>query len=158
MSKKILNPFRGLPGYDCFGCSPDNENGLRLKFTDEGEYITTRWTPVQHFMGYNNVLHGGIQSTLMDEIASWFVYAKLKTAGLTSRLEVRYKKPVYTNKGEISLRARLKEQKHNLADIEVELFDHENNLCAVGTVQYFTFNATIARERFLYPGPEAFYE
>ncbi len=158
MSKKILNPFRGLPGYDCFGCSPDNENGLRLNFTDEGTYIKARWKPRQYFQGYNNILHGGIQSTLMDEIASWFVYAKLKTAGLTSRLEVRYKKPVYTDRGEISLSARLKEQKRNLADIEVELFDHEDTLCAVGLVQYFTFSDQVARERFFYPGPDAFYE
>lgn len=156
--KKIRNPFRGLKGYDCFGCSPDNEFGLRLNFVDEGEYLTTEWQPRQYFQGYNNVLHGGIQSTLMDEIASWFVYVKLKTAGVTSRLEVRYKKPVYTNKGAVRLRARLIEKRRNLADIRVELFDHEGILCAEGVVQYFTFPEDVARKRLYYPDPGDFYK
>ncbi len=153
-----MNPFRGLPGYNCFGCSPDNEFGLQLRFTDEGEYLTAQWEPQQHFQGYNNVLHGGIQSTLMDEIASWYVYAKMQTAGVTSRLEVRYRKTVYTDRGPVRLRARLIQKKRNLVDIAVELFDHEANVCATGVVQYFTFPEKVARERLFYPGPEHFFE
>lgn len=155
--KKILNPFIGREGYNCFGCSPDNAFGLQLRFVDEGEYLTASWTPKAQFQGYRNMLHGGIQSTLIDEIASWYVYAKLNTAGVTSRLEVRYKKPVYTNKGDIKLSARLLGMKRNLADFEVELRDSEDQLCAIGQVQYFTFNEKVAREKFWYPGAGAFH-
>lgn len=156
--RKVLNPFKGKEGYNCFGCSPDNENGLRMHFIDEGEYLTAVWSPKDYFQGYDNVLHGGIQSTLMDEIASWYVYAKLETAGVTSRLEVRYKKPVYMNKGDLRLKAKLIAKNRNLADIAVELFDADGKLCAIGQVQYFTFNEKVAREKFWYPGPEAFFE
>jgi len=156
--RKVINPFRGLEGYNCFGCSPDNKFGLQLSFVDEGEYLTASWTPKEYFQGYNNMLHGGIQSTLIDEIASWYVYAKLKTAGVTSRLEVRYKKPVYTNKGDIKLRAKLLGMQRNLANFEVELFDNDGVLCAFGNVQYFTFNEKVSREKFWYPGGEAFFE
>lgn len=156
--RKVKNPFVGLPGYNCFGCSPDNPQGLHLNFVDEGEFLTAKWSPDQHFQGYMNVLHGGIQATLMDEIGSWFVYAKMKTAGVTSKLEVSYKKPVYTDKGTIRLKARLHEQRRNLANIEVQLLDHEDKLCAVGIVQYFTFPEKTAREKIYYPGPEAFFE
>jgi uncharacterized protein (TIGR00369 family) len=157
MFKKIRNPFAGSQGYNCFGCSPDNPVGLRLQFIDEGEYLTATWTPKDHFQGYHNLLHGGIQSTLMDEIASWFIYVKMKTAGLTSRLEVRYKKPVYTNKGSIKLRARMKAQRRNLVDVEVKLYDSDDQLCAYGVVQYFTFSEKVAREQFHYPDNASFY-
>jgi len=156
--RKVINPFRGLEGYNCFGCSPDNKFGLQLSFVDEGEYLTASWTPKDYFQGYNNMLHGGIQSTLIDEIASWYVYAKLKTAGVTSKLEVRYKKPVYTDKGDIKLRAKLLGMKRNLANFEVELFDVDGVLCAFGNVQYFTFNEKVSREKFWYPGADAFFE
>ncbi len=156
--RKVKNPFRGLDGYNCFGCSPDNENGLNLRFVDEGEYLTASWTPKKYFQGYSNLLHGGIQSTLIDEIASWYVYAKLKTAGVTSKLEVRYKRPVFTDKGDIKLKARLIEMRRNLADIEVELLDSDGKICVTGTVQYFTFSEKVAREKYWYPGSDAFFD
>lgn len=156
--RKVINPFKGREGYNCFGCSPDNEFGLQLSFVDEGEYLTASWVPKDYFEGYKNMLHGGIQATLIDEIASWYVYAKLNVAGVTSKLEVRYKKPVYTNKGNIKLRAKLVGIKRNLADFEVELLDSNDVLCAFGHVQYFTFNEKVSREKFWYPGPDTFFE
>ncbi len=156
--RKVKNPFAGLEGYNCFGCSPDNKFGIQLNFVDEGEYLTAEWEPKPQFQGYRNVLHGGIQATLLDEIVSWYVYAKLKTAGVTSKMEVRYKKPVYVNKGIIRLRAKLIQQRRNLADFEVELFDNDNQLCAVGKVQYFIFPEKVAKEKYFYPGHMAFFD
>jgi len=157
--RKVKNPFVGMEGYRCFGCSPDNQYGLNLSFTDEGEYLTSEWEPREYFQGYNNVLHGGIQATLMDEIASWYVYAKLKTAGVTSKMEVRYKKPVYINKGgKLKLRAKLQQQRRNLADFYCELFDSDGQLCAYAQIQYFVFPDKIAKERYFYPGPEKFFD
>lgn len=150
-NRLISNPFRGTSGYNCFGCSPDNPIGLALRFVEEGDILTATWTPEQNFEGYNNLLHGGIQATLMDEIASWFVYVKMKTAGVTSKLEVRYKQPVYTNRGDITLRATLKSHRRNLVDIDVELLDNQDRLCAKALVQYFTFPEKIAREKFFFP-------
>lgn len=71
--KKIRNPFalHKSQDYNCFGCSPDNEIGLNLEFWDTGDEIITQWMPDNKFVGYKNVLHGGIQATIMDEIASW---------------------------------------------------------------------------------------
>jgi uncharacterized protein (TIGR00369 family) len=155
--RKIINPFTGKNGYNCFGCDPGNHHGLKMEFVDEGEYVTARWSPRNYFQGYKDVLHGGIQATLMDEIASWYVYAKLNTAGVTSKLEIRYKKPVYVNHGDITIRAKLISIKRNLANFKVELLDSENKLCAEAAVQYFTFDEKVARERFWYPGVEAFY-
>ncbi|HRW96321.1 MAG TPA: PaaI family thioesterase [Bacteroidales bacterium] len=157
MSRLIRNPFVKFTGYNCFGCSPNNPAGLKLTFQEEGDNIIAIWTPKDHFQGYHNLLHGGIQATLMDEIASWFIYVKMKTAGVTSKLEVKYKKPVYTNRGAIKLTARLISHRHNLVNIAVDLTDNEGKLCATGTVQYFTFSEKLAKKQFYYPNPDEFY-
>jgi acyl-coenzyme A thioesterase PaaI-like protein len=156
--KKIANPYRNLEGYYCFGCAPQNQNGLHMQFFEEGEAIVSEWEPKNYFQGYYQVLHGGIQATLMDEIASWLVQVKLKTAGVTSQMTIRYKKTVPINRGNIRLRARLTGKRRNLADIRVELFGPDGSLCAEGDFVYFTFPEEVAREKLHYPGHKAFFE
>lgn len=67
--KKIQNPYAisGRKEYLCFGCSPNNESGLNLEFWEEGEEVIAKWMPCKSFEGFVNVLHGGIQATLLDE-------------------------------------------------------------------------------------------
>jgi len=156
--RKILNPYPKYPGYNCFGCSPKNDNGLKMEFFEEGEYIKSNWKPVEFLAGYHNVLHGGIQATLMDEIGSWYVQVKFKTAGVTSNLNVRYLNTVYMDKGNISLQASMIRKRRNLIDILVELFDSENKLCAKGEITYFTFSQEVAKKQLHYPDYEEFFE
>ncbi len=155
--RKIRNPFTIHKGFNCFGCSPDNPIGLQLNFIDHGDFITANWQPQTNYQGYHNLLHGGIQATLLDEIASWFVNVKLKTAGVTSKIEIKYKKTVYVDSGPIMLKATLIRLMRNIADIKVELFNDEKQLCAVGVAQYFTFSEKIAKEKYYYPEPNKFY-
>ena len=75
------NAYADLEGYNCFGCSPTNPWGLRCKFVDEGEYVTCHWLPSENFQGFFHILHGGIQATLIDEIASWAIFSHLKSPG-----------------------------------------------------------------------------
>jgi len=128
-----------------------------MNFYEDGEYIKCDWQPQERFQGYFNVLHGGILSTLMDEIASWYVFAKLRTAGVTSRLDIRYVKPVYVDKGTITLQASLKETKKRLSDIEVKVFDQEGVLCTEGTVQYFVFPPEYSKKHLYYPDFDSFF-
>lgn len=148
--RKVSNPFEKLPGYYCFGCSSQNMHGLRLIFKEEGDYVYSTWQPENHHQGYLNVLHGGIQATLLDEISSWVVFVKLKTSGVTARLEIRYKKPVSLEKGPVKIRAKLIEMKRNIAVIEAELFDSEDTLCAFSKSEFFTYSQEKARKELFY--------
>ena len=68
--RKIKNPWTDKEGYDCYGCCHDNPIGLHMDFYEDGDDIVCFWNPQQHFQGWVDPLHGGIQSTLIDEIAS----------------------------------------------------------------------------------------
>jgi len=155
--RKILNPYTEVEGYNCFGCSPDNESGLQMQFYEDGDFICCNWQPTRAFQGYKNVLHGGIHTTLMDEIASWVVQVKLKTSGVTYKLETKFIKPVNVNENTVHLKACLKEQKRNIAVIDVFLYNEKAELCSQTTATYFTFREEMAREQFLYPGVERFF-
>jgi uncharacterized protein (TIGR00369 family) len=158
MKSNIQNPYEQVDGYNCFGCSMKNDLGLQMQFIEEGEEIVSYWTPHQRFEGWMGVLHGGIQASLLDEIGSWLVFVKLKTAGVTAELNVQYKQAVRVTDNPITIRARLKEVKFQLAFIEAELIDHEGIICSKAKMKYFIFKEDIAKEKYLYPGIEEFYE
>jgi len=155
-SINIKNPFHKLEGYNCFGCSPDNELGLRMNFRVEGDEVVCDWEPDAHLQGWVGVLHGGIQATLMDEIASWYVFVKLQTAGVTSKMEVKLIKPVKMDKAPFRLVARLQEMQRNVAVIHVELFMNDGTLGAQSLMHYYTYPQEIAKKRLYYPGIEEF--
>lgn len=156
--KKLNNPFLQFDGYNCFACDPHNQEGLQMEFYEDGDYILSEWEPQSYFQGYSDILHGGIQGTLMDEIASWIVYVKAKSVGVTAEMNVKFRKPVYVNKGSLTVRGKLKELSRKFAFIQGELFDHEGNLCAEADIKYFVYPEEVARKKLYYPGYESFYK
>ena len=158
MMRKIINPFTNLDGYKCFGCSSNNSLGLQMNFFEDGDYIISKWKPKDYLVGYGNILHGGIQSTILDEIASWVVYTRVKTAGVTATLNIKYRNTVYVDKGELTVRAKLIDQNKRFATIHAELFDHKLKLGSEAEVKYFIFPLDIAKSKYHYPGIDAFFE
>lgn len=155
---KLINPYAQYKEYNCFGCSPTNASGLRMEFHEDGDHITSRWTPVNDYQGFHDILHGGIQATMMDEIASWVVFMKLDTAGVTYRLTTRFRKPVRLSKGVITLRAKLVKQQRSIATIEVALMDGDGQPCSESRVDYYVLPHDKAVKEMHFPGKEAFYD
>lgn len=146
--KRIVNPWRGMDGYRCFGCDPRSEQGLRMEFYEDGDRIVSRWKPRPEFQGWVDTLHGGIQATLADEISSWVVFRKFQTSGVTSRMEVRYLKPIHTSEDHITLQATVVRQRRNIVDIEVKIFNSQDQLCTEALCIYFLFPKEKAHEEF----------
>ncbi len=145
----LKNPWITMPEYNCFGCSPNNPIGTRMRFYEDGESIVSFWHPTQNHQSWLNTLHGGIQAVLLDEVCGWVVFHKLQTAGVTAKMETRYHKPVSTLLPYIELRAYLQEMRRNVAYVHGEirapgtknadgLFTPGEVLCEC-TCTYFTF-------------------
>ena len=120
--KKIINPWKDMEGYNCFG--------------DE---VVSIWKPRPEYQGWLNTLHGGIQSVLLDEICGWVVFRKLQTGGVTSKMETRYKRPILTDDTELTIRAHIREQRRNIVVIDATLTDSAGNICTEATCTYFSF-------------------
>ena len=150
--EKIKNPWVGLDGYKCFGCAPDNEHGLRLEFFEDGDDVVATWKPEPCYQGWLDTLHGGIQSTLMDELAGWVVFRKLQTAGVTSRLDARFLKSISTNEPFLTVRGRIKERKRAAVFIETEIYDSKGELCTRADIVYFAMPQERADQDFFCKG------
>lgn len=137
--KKIINPYSGLEGYNCFGCAPNNDAGVKMEFYEDGDEIVSFWKPEGKFQGWLNTLHGGIQSVLLDEICAWVVMRKMQTTGVTSKMEVRYLKPVSTLDSQLVLRAKIVKQMRNIVEIEAQLYNSNEEVCSKSVCTYFTF-------------------
>jgi acyl-coenzyme A thioesterase PaaI-like protein len=156
--KILSNPWSKIPEYNCFGCCDKNPLGLKMKFTEQADHVRSEWIANTNYQGYNNILHGGIQASLMDEIAGWTIFVKADTGGVTSRLEVKYKKPVVLDEKPIVLKSYLVEINKKIARLKVELYNSKAELCSVAEAEYFVLSPEMAREKFSFPGKEAFYQ
>jgi len=144
--------------YQCFGCSPHNEFGLHLEFWEDGDEVVSYWNPRPVLQSYPKVVHGGIQSTLLDEIAGWVVYVKCGTVGVTAEMKVRFKQPLKTDEGQVTIRAKLLEQNTRMAVIKSWLTNSSGKVCAEAELRFFLLSETDAREKYNYPGVDAFFE
>jgi len=160
MTTKIMNPYlnSGRREYNCFGCSPNNEKGLQLKFELDGEEVVAHWNPQRWAEGFRNVLHGGIQAALLDELCSWVVQTLCQTVGVTTSMEISYRKAVLVSEGEIILRARLTEQNSRMAFVEGRLLSGDGTVCATAKCKFYLFPLDKAMAEFDYPGVSAFFE
>lgn len=154
--KKIINPWLDLikDGYNCFGCAPTNPFGLKMEFYEDGDEIVSFWHSDDNYQGWLHTLHGGIQSTLMDEIAAWVVARKLQCAGMTTHLDMKFKRPVPTGPDTtIEIRAGIREMKRNFVFISARIF-YDGQVCSEAELTYFCFSAEKSASDFYFRGCE----
>lgn len=54
--KKIINPWKGLEGYNCFVAAPNNEAGIKMEFYEDGDEVVSIWKPRPEYQGWNQYL------------------------------------------------------------------------------------------------------
>lgn len=150
--KKLINPWLDLvdEGYNCFGCAPNNPCGLKMEFYEDGDDIVCYWTPDDNYQGWLKTLHGGVQATLMDEIAAWVIARKLQTSGMTTAMNVKYRHPIATGAAErVEVRAHIREMKRNFAFIQVVII-YNSEVCSEAELTFFCFSQERARKEFFF--------
>ena len=83
-----------LEGHNCFACGTENRKGLNLFFYRQGESICTDITLGKDHEGWENLAHGGILSTLLDETMSWTIIFFKRVFFVTRKMEIKYIRPV----------------------------------------------------------------
>jgi uncharacterized protein (TIGR00369 family) len=67
-----------------------------MRFSRKGDLLRSDLEVPPHLCGWGNLVHGGILSTILDEIMSWTAIQVLSRYILTRDMSVRYRRPVYT--------------------------------------------------------------
>ncbi|RJR26127.1 MAG: PaaI family thioesterase [Desulfobacteraceae bacterium] len=92
-NEKLLEKPRGRR---CFACGTENPIGLKLNFYRMGDTVRSNVELGIYHEGWQNMAHGGIISTLLDETMSWAVMYFKKALFVTRKMELKYIKPVFT--------------------------------------------------------------
>ncbi|MFQ5532995.1 MAG: PaaI family thioesterase [Candidatus Methylomirabilales bacterium] len=77
----------------CFVCGKKNLAGLQLDFELVGDAeVQTSFVPTQKFQGFQDIVHGGIISTILDEVMVNGAWLRGMRA-VTAKLDVRLRRP-----------------------------------------------------------------
>ena len=92
VAQRIDERFAFEP-HNCFACGTLNTGGLHLDLHVDGERCWTDLEIPERFQGWDEIAHGGIVATILDEVMAWSL-VDADSWGLTARLTVAFKRPV----------------------------------------------------------------
>lgn len=130
------NSWSYIPDYKkCFVCGKENEFGLGLSFENLGTEVRTSWIPRKEHCGYENVVHGGIISAVLDEIMGWTAWGQYKKFYWTVEITIRFHKPILAGEKYIAV-ARLIESSRKIYTAEGEIISANRVMAASGKGKY----------------------
>jgi acyl-coenzyme A thioesterase PaaI-like protein len=94
MGEKERIELPHLQGHGCFACGTENPIGLNLRFYKKGDEVCTDITLDKVYEGWEGIAHGGIVSTLLDEVMSWTILYREKVFIVTRSMSVKYIRPI----------------------------------------------------------------
>ena len=139
--------FYPLPIQDshlCFACGPANSAGLKMQFFANQDSVVSWLTVPDHLRGWNTLVHGGVTSTILDEIMSWAAIYLLKKVILTKQMTVEFLRPV-TVGSQLRAEGRVRDiTKPREAIMEGLLYDDKETLCARSEGRYALLDPKVA--------------
>jgi uncharacterized protein (TIGR00369 family) len=82
----------------CVVCSPNNSNGLKLKFAVQADgAVVAVFNCLPVLQSYPAVLHGGVIAAILDSAMTYALFA-MGIVAVTAAIEVRYLAPAVTGR------------------------------------------------------------
>ena len=78
----------------CFACGPLNPIGLRMEVSFRDNKASSRLALKREFQGWNDIVHGGVVATILDEIMAHAVMHYVGQA-VTTSLQITYRAPLH---------------------------------------------------------------
>jgi acyl-coenzyme A thioesterase PaaI-like protein len=90
-----IPPVTAISDNYCFVCGKDNPKGFKIevRYLESKMTAETELSLPREYQGWADVIHGGILSTLLDEMMAHAVW-RFAGPGLTLSLEVRFHQPL----------------------------------------------------------------
>ena len=127
-----------LPTYDgCYVCGQANPVGLHIRFFahPDGE-VRADFSPREPYAGYDGIVHGGVISAFLDELAGWTVSLATGLLAYTANLDIRFVRPVHVGRCHVGS-ARVEEGHGRLWSARGNLLDMKGRVCARAFGRYF---------------------
>lgn len=118
----------------CFVCGDQNRQGLQAKIFFDGKEAFCELDAIARFEGYAGIYHGGIISTLLDEVMIKAILAQGMYA-LTAELTVRFHSPIETGE-RLRVSGRVVNSRGRILSTEGQIVASKERLCASATAKY----------------------
>jgi acyl-coenzyme A thioesterase PaaI-like protein len=141
------------PGQPCFGCGPDHPYGFRLRFERDGDEIFTRFTASDRYQGPPGIMHGGLVSTLADEVAAWAIIALRGKFGFTASFDAKLHTPVRIGVPLVG-RAHIVKDARRIIDVGVRIVQEDAD-AFTGSFRFVILDQGGAEKMLRGPIPEA---
>lgn len=145
-SRDGLHAVDNRGDHNCFGCGPHNPAGLQMKFWSDYTHVFSWVTIPEHMCGWDNLAHGGVISTILDEIMSWSAIHLLKTFILTKSITVDFVRPIRVGSELKAVGRVLKRESARQALMQGCLYDTKEILCARSEGTFALLEPKIARK------------
>jgi len=114
----------GQRANNCFVCGSTNPIGLKVKFSLIEGVCVASFTPQAEHAGYDNVTHGGILFSLLDDVMANWVWLQGQKC-FTAKADIRYRAELPIGQ-EVRLEGRCLKRKGRLAQMEGRIFRTDN--------------------------------
>jgi len=112
----------------CFVCGRNNPRGLNIPFNFANRKVTAVYTPEKEYCGFDNIVHGGILSTLADEAMMHLIWSSDLRAA-TAEIVMRFHSTAIIGQ-KILIEAEFLERSDKLIRCQCRLRDSEGRKIA----------------------------
>jgi acyl-coenzyme A thioesterase PaaI-like protein len=144
VNPEVLQTIPNSEDQTCFACGPNNPNGLKMKFSTDGERVYSFMRAPSSMTGWDQTVHGGILTTMLDEVMGWGVIYLLKKIGMTKSITVEFNKAVYAGERLTVVGGIQEQQSERDSLMHGAIYDEKDTLCVQATGQFTTLRPRAA--------------
>src|SRR5688572_16769979 len=137
LSHRLHSSMQPLPHtHSCFVCGESNPSGLNLRFYTDGRIVRVEFQPRPEHVGFKHAVHGGIISTVLDEVMFWACAVPTKQFAFCAEMTVRLQQPLRPGEMAVATAELVSNRKNRIFEAKAELRDRADTLIASATGKY----------------------
>jgi len=139
LTDEYLSPGQNTAGHNGFVNSLNNASGLQAKFFIESPHqLAVLWERSEPmFEGFPGIIHGGISSSLVDELMANTIVASQNRLGVTLKLKSYYHAPIRVGE-KIYGRCNITRRKDKIIVCEAFLFNEHKRVTTTSVGLFLT--------------------
>lgn len=141
---KVLQSIPNSENQTCFACGPNHSSGLKMKFSTDGNRVYSLIRAPSTMTGWDQTVHGGILTTMLDEVMGWGVIYLLKKIGMTKSITVDFNKAVYAGERLTVIGGIQEKRSDRECVMHGAIFNEKDTLCVEARGQFTTLRPKAA--------------
>lgn len=131
MNQRIALPW----SRSCFVCGTENPIGLRARSYLVDDHVELAFTPRPEHAGWTDVVHGGLITTVLDEVMTWAAIVVRERACFAADFSVRLRTPLAPGTPCTAI-ARVESERRRVLGTAAELVGTDGTAYATASGRY----------------------